>query len=237
MDKLYVVMPAYNEEANIVDVVKEWYQVLEGKDEGSRLVIADGGSKDNTLNILYDLQKDYSKLEVFSKPDTDHGTKLIFLYDYAIKQKADYIFQTDSDGQTNPEEFGQFWDLRCEYDAILGDRSDREDGKSRVLVENVLRFVLWIFFGAKTPDANAPFRLMKSELVAKYLYKMPVDFNLPNAILAACFSKFNEKVKYLYVSFRPRQGGKNYMNVKRIIKIGWDSIGNFMKLRKEYSKN
>lgn len=237
MDKLYVVMPAYNEEANIVDVVKEWYPVLEGKDEGSRLVIADGGSKDNTLNILYDLQKDYSKLEVFSKPDTDHGTKLIFLYDYAIKQKADYIFQTDSDGQTNPEEFGQFWDLRCEYDAILGDRSDREDGKSRVLVENVLRFVLWIFFGAKTPDANAPFRLMKSELVAKYLYKMPVDFNLPNAILAACFSKFNEKVKYLYVSFRPRQGGKNYMNVKRIIKIGWDSIGNFMKLRKEYSKN
>lgn len=237
MDKLFIVMPAYNEEANIVDVVKEWYPVLEGKNEESRLVIADGGSKDNTLNILYDLQKEYPKLEVFSKPDTDHGTKLIFLYDYAIKQKADYIFQTDSDGQTNPEEFGQFWDLRNEYDAIMGDRSDREDGKSRVLVENVLRFVLWMFFGAKTPDANAPFRLMKSELVAKYIYRMPEDFNLPNAILAACFSKFNEKVKYLYVSFRPRQGGKNYMNVKRIIKIGWDSIGNFMKLRKEYSKN
>uniref|UniRef100_UPI0040575EB6 glycosyltransferase family 2 protein n=1 Tax=Acetatifactor sp. TaxID=1872090 RepID=UPI0040575EB6 len=237
MDKLYIVMPAYNEEANIVDVVKEWYPVLEGKDEKSRLVIADGGSKDNTLNILYDLQKEYPKLEVFSKPGTDHGTKLIFLYDYAIKQKADYIFQTDSDGQTNPEEFGQFWDLRNEYDAIMGNRSDREDGKSRVLVENVLRFVLWIFFGAKTPDANAPFRLMKSELVEKYIYRMPEDFNLPNAILAACFSKFNEKVKYLYVSFRPRQGGKNYMNVKRIIKIGWDSIGNFMKLRKEYSKN
>lgn len=235
MDKLYIVMPAYNEEANIVDVVKEWYPILEGKHEESRMVIADGGSKDNTLNILYDLQKDYPKLEVFSQPGTDHGTKLIFLYDYAIKQNADYIFQTDSDGQTNPNEFAQFWDLRNEYDAILGDRSDREDGKSRVLVENVLRFVLWVFFGAKTPDANAPFRLMKTEVVAKYIYKMPKDFNLPNAILAACFSKFKENVKYLYVSFRPRQGGKNYMNVKRIMKIGWDSLGNFMKLRKAYS--
>ena len=55
MDKLYIVMPAYNEEANIIDVVKEWYPILEGKNEESRLVIADGGSKDNTLNILYDL--------------------------------------------------------------------------------------------------------------------------------------------------------------------------------------
>ena len=237
MDKLYIVMPAYNEEANIVDVVKEWYPILEGKSEESRMVIADGGSKDNTLTILYDLQKQYPKLEVFSKPDTDHGTKLIFLYDYAIKQKADYIFQTDSDGQTNPNEFGQFWNLRNEYDAIMGNRSDREDGKSRVFVENVLRFILWIFFGAKTPDANAPFRLMKTELVAKYIYRMPQDFNLPNAVLAACFSKFRENVKYLYVSFRPRQGGKNYMNVKRIIKIGWDSLGNFMKLRKEYAHN
>lgn len=237
MDKLYIVMPAYNEEANIVDVVREWYPILEGKSEESKMVIADGGSKDNTLKILYGLQKEYPKLEVFSKPGTDHGTKLIFLYDYAIKQKADYIFQTDSDGQTNPKEFKQFWELRNKYDAVMGNRSDREDGKSRVFVENVLRFILWIFFGAKTPDANAPFRLMRAELVAKYIYKMPKDFNLPNAVLAACFSKFKENVKYLYVSFRPRQGGKNYMNIKRIIKIGWDSLGNFMKLRKEYSNN
>lgn len=214
MDKLYIVMPAYNEEANIVDVVKEWYPILEGKNEESRMVIADGGSKDNTLKILYDLQKQYPKLEVFSKPGTDHGTKLVFLYDYAIKQKADYIFQTDSDGQTSPAEFGSFWDLRKKYDAVMGDRSDREDGKDRVFVENVLRFVLWIFFGAKTPDANAPFRLMKTELVAKYLYKMPENFNLPNAVLAACFSKFKENVKYLHVTFRPRRGGAELYKYK-----------------------
>lgn len=133
MDKLYVVMPTYNEEENIIEVVKEWYPILSGKDEGSRMVIADGGSKDRTLEILYELQKDYPKLEVFSKPNTDHGTKLIFLYDYAIKQKADFIFQTDSDGQTRPEEFDQFWNLRNQYDAILGNRYDRQDGKSRVL--------------------------------------------------------------------------------------------------------
>ena len=42
MDILYVVMPAYNEEDNIEEVVSSWYPVLEGKDPLSRLVVADG---------------------------------------------------------------------------------------------------------------------------------------------------------------------------------------------------
>lgn len=109
MDKLYVVMPTYNEEENIIEVVKEWYPILSGKDEGSRMVIADGGSKDRTLEILYELQKDYPKLEVFSKPNTDHGTKLIFLYDYAIKQRQTLFFKLipmDKQDQKSLTSFG-----------------------------------------------------------------------------------------------------------------------------------
>jgi len=236
MDKLYIVMPAYNEEDNIKNVVKQWYPILEGKGEGSKLIIADGGSKDNTLQLLYDLQKTHPKLMIESKPGTDHGTKVWYLYDYAIRDGADYIFQTDSDGQTNPDEFHKFWNLRTKYDAILGNRSDRKDGSSRVFVENVLRIFLFVFFRAKVPDANAPFRLMKAELVKKYLYLLPSDFNLPNAMLCAYFSHFRENVTYLHITFKPRQGGKNFMNPKRILKIGWQSIGNFAKLRKELYK-
>ena len=33
-------------------------------------------------------------------------------YRYAVEKGADYIFQTDSDGQTLPEEFWQFWEKR-----------------------------------------------------------------------------------------------------------------------------
>ena len=61
---------------------------------------------------------------------------------------------------------------------------------------------------------------------------MPNDFNLPNAILAACFKKYNDRVKYIEITFQPRQGGKNFMNPKRILKIGWQSIKNFYQLRK-----
>lgn len=234
MDKLYIVMPAYNEAENIEEVVEEWYRVLErfGDDE-SKMVIADGGSTDNTLELLQGMQEKYPKLEVFSKPGTDHGTKCIFLYRYAIKQKADWIFQTDSDGQTLPEEFEAFWKLRKKHDIVMGNRATREDGRSRVFVEDVLRLFLHIYFGIRTPDANAPFRLMKTSVVAKYIGKLPKDFNLPNAMLVAYFHYFHEDIIYRRITFRPRQGGKNYINVKRIIRIGWESMGNFQRLRKD----
>lgn len=237
---LYIVMPTYNEEANIRNVVKEWYPILDSGDDHSRMVISDGGSKDQTLKILYELQKEYPKLIVIPKPGTDHGTKVIFLYKYAIESGADWIFQTDSDGQTLPEEFAEFWKLRKKYDIIMGNRVKRGDGAGRKVVENVLRLYLKIFFGVIVPDANAPFRLMKSRIVNKYIGLMPEDFNLPNAILAACFSRYKEKVIYRVVTFQPRQGGKNYMNVRRIFRIGLDSIRNFRMIKrnlKEYERN
>ena len=189
-ESLYIVMPAYNEEANIRNVVEEWYPILDNGDENSKMVISDGGSTDNTLKILYELQKTYPKLIVIPKPGTDHGTKIILLYKYAIENHADWIFQTDSDGQTVPAEFAEFWNLRKSYDIVMGNRVKRGDGTGRKMVETVLRVYLKIFFGVMVPDANAPFRLMKTNVVNKYIDLMPDNFNLPNAILAACFSRY-----------------------------------------------
>lgn len=86
MDILYIVMPAYNEEENIRKVVTAWYPVLQGKDENSRLVIADSGSLDKTHMILTDMKKEYPKLEIIENTDRQHGPKVIALYDYAIRQ-------------------------------------------------------------------------------------------------------------------------------------------------------
>ena len=47
MDRLFIVIPAYNEEANIRQVIEDWYPVVEkhNGDGKSRLVIIDDGSR------------------------------------------------------------------------------------------------------------------------------------------------------------------------------------------------
>ena len=232
MDKLYVVMPAYNEEENIEAVVKQWYPILEGKSEESRLVIADSGSTDNTHVMLEELMIEYPKLEVLSDTGKFHGPKVIVLYDYAIKNGADWVFQTDSDGQTNPDEFSIFWKMRKRYDGIFGHRNVRGDGKSRAFVEKVVCFLLKLYFHVNVPDANAPFRLMKVDVVKKYLYKMDSDYNLPNIMMTTYFAHYKEKMAFKTITFKPRQGGVNSINIPKIIKIGWKALGDFRNLKK-----
>lgn len=235
MEKLYIVIPAYNEEASIESVIRQWYPVVEkhnGNGE-SRLVIINDGSKDKTYEITKALQGRYPLLVPLTKENGGHGATVLFGYRYAIEHKADYIFQTDSDGQTNPAEFEAFWNQKDSYDAILGDRqAGRQDGAFRVFVENTVRFLLRIIFGVSVPDANAPFRLMKRELVEKYIDMLPKDFNLPNIMFTTYFVYYKEKVNFVKVSFKPRQAGTNSINVKRIVGIGWKALGDFWKLRK-----
>ena len=236
MDILYVVMPAYNEEANIESVARAWYPILENADEASRLVIADSGSSDRTHEILENLKSELPKLEILSDTGKQHGPKVIALYKYAIEKNADFVFQTDSDGQTNPDEFINFWDLRNQYAGIFGNRTVRGDGKSRAFVERVVCLLLKLYFGVKVPDANAPFRLMRTDVVKKYLYKLPEDYNLPNIMMTTYFAYFHEKMKFQEISFKPRQGGVNSIDLGKIIKIGWKALGDFRDLKRDMKK-
>ena len=234
METLYIVMPAYNEEENIEAVVEQWYPILNGKSDDSRLVIADSGSKDKTHEILMRIKESkYPKVDILSDTNQYHGPKVIALYDYAIKNGADYIFQTDSDGQTNPDEFLAFWDSRKKYDGIFGNRTVRGDGKDRAFVEHIVCWLLKIYFGVNVPDANAPFRLMKSKTVKKYLYRMPSEYNLPNIMITTFFARYKESIDFKEISFKPRQAGVNSMNIPRIVKIGWNALGDFKKFRKD----
>lgn len=220
-------MPAYNEEANIENTIAEWYTVVEQSGKDCRLVVANDGSHDHTYEIMLRLKDKYPQFIPLNKPNEGHGPTIIYLYRYAIDNDADYIFQTDSDRQTLPDEFPLFLSSIKNFDCIMGNRKIRGDGTIRKIVENVLRAYLLLFFHVWIPDANAPFRLMKTSVVAKYLPFLPADFNLPNAVLSACFSKFNEKVSYREITFKPRQGGKNSINPKQIFKIGWKAISDF----------
>ena len=235
MKTLYIIIPAYNERDNIEQCVNDWYPIVEKYhgDQNSRLVIINDGSKDDTFEILQELAKDRPLLCPITKPNGGHGSTVLYGYQYAIDNHADYIFQTDSDGQTNPDEFHVFWENRTEYDAIIGNRVVRGDGKDRKFVENTVCFLLKMIFGVKVEDANALFRLMKTSLVAKYINKLPKDFNIPNIMFTTYFVYHNEKVKFIPITFKPRQGGVNSINPKKIIKIGWKAVGDFRKLKKE----
>lgn len=235
MDNLYIVMPAYNEAANIEEVIKQWHPVCEkitAEGNKARLIIANDGSKDDTYQIMLQLRENYPFLNPIDKPNSGHGATVLFLYRHAIAEDADFVFQTDSDGQTLPEEFWQMWEHRHEYDFHIGTRGGRQDGASRVFVTKTLRLVVWLMFHVWVKDANTPFRLMNTKRLQAILQYIPNDFFLTNVAISAIAVKKNEKTAWYPITFRPRQGGVNSINMKRIIKIGLKAIGDFREINR-----
>ena len=232
MDKLYIIIPAYNEESNIDEVARQWHEVFKNIFDESRLVIIHDGSKDSTLKVLEGLKEELCQMEVVTKTNSGHGATVLYGYNYALEKGADYIFQTDSDGQTLPEEFYPFWEEREDYAAIIGHRNHRKDGFSRVIVTKTLKFVLWCIFGLKITDANTPFRLINRETLKRYITKIPKDFNLSNVMLTVCLVKYKENIKFVPITFRPRQGGVNSINFKKIIGIGKQAVKDFRYIKK-----
>ena len=232
MDKLYIIIPAYNEEANIELVAREWHEVVAGIGQDSRLVIINDGSKDQTYEKLCALQAELPQLLPVTKENGGHGATVLYGYFYALEHGADYIFQTDSDGQTLASEFQGFWEQRNEKKVLIGYRNHREDGISRIFVTKVLKMVLFLIFGIRVTDANSPYRLMPKKLLQKYIVKVPENFNLSNVMLTVLFLRGKENVQFIPITFRPRQGGMNSINLKKITKIGIQAVKDFRTIKK-----
>ena len=231
-DSLYIVIPAYNEEMNIDTVVRQWYQIVEKTGPDSRLVIVNDGSRDRTGERLETLARELPQLIPLTKKNGGHGAAVLYGYHYALRCDADYIFQTDSDGQTLPSEFPAFWKRRRQYSVQIGYRQHRQDGFSRIFVTKTLRLVLKLIFRLDIPDANTPFRLMNRRVLARYIDQVPRDFNLSNVMLTVLFMYYHEQVRFYPLTFRPRQGGVNSINMRKIVRIGRQAVLDFYHIRR-----
>ena len=236
MDKfktnLVGVMPAYNEEENIQKTAVQWYKVLKKCDINAKLIVINDGSKDNTEKMLEEIHNQYPNIIPITKENGGHGKAVLFGYEKALEYNPKWIFQTDSDGQTIPKEFMEFWYEKHKYDVLMGARVARKDGFSRFVVTKTLKMILLLIFGKLITDANVPFRLMKSSVLRETLPLIPRDNNLPNILLSVAFLKKKYNVKFKAITFRERQGGVNSINIPKIVKIGFKAIKDFYKFKK-----
>lgn len=235
-DTLYIVIPAYNEEANLHELVNGWYPMLACAGPKSRLLIINDGSQDKSSALLAELQAARPQLLYRDESNKGHGPSLVQAYQLALEAGADYIFQTDSDNQTSPEDFPDLWLRRRAFPVCAGFRKVREDGKSRVFVSHVLSLFLGLFFRVWVKDANVPFRLYQSVVLEKLVPTLDALNKLPNAILMAETRKLRLAHFYRDIRFAARKKGSNSINPKKIVKIGFNAIAELFSTARRFFK-
>lgn len=207
---LAVVMPVYNEEASVGFVVGEWMTALEALGEPFALLALDDGSRDGTLRVLHDLQHRFpERLVVSTHANRGHGQTCLEGYREAARLCARHVLQIDSDGQCDPRFLPAIWALRSQCTVVYGVRTRRDDGAARTAMSRVLRGLLRARFKVECPDANVPYRLMRTAEVVGAVNAIPATVDLANVALAALLASDPACTHgFVPITFRRRHAGQ-----------------------------
>ncbi len=178
-----VVMPVYNEQDCIAEVLKSWIEELSRVSMNFEILVINDGSVDRTADELSRFTDD-GRVRILDKANSGHGPTIHLGYTMAV-DLADWVFQTDSDAEIAPDHFIDLWERRSSYDALLGYRIDRRQDMARKCISRVAALTVGLLFGRSVLDPNVPYRLMRSSVLRRLLENIPGDTFAPNVLISA----------------------------------------------------
>jgi len=130
--ELAVVMPVYNEEGAIRNVIRKWSDELQRLEIDFEIHAYNDGSKDKSLQVLRELASQNPGLIIYDKANSGHGPTI--LQGYRENSRAEWIFQIDSDDEIGCEGFEELWKNRKRYSFLIGHRIRERQPLSRKVV-------------------------------------------------------------------------------------------------------
>jgi glycosyltransferase involved in cell wall biosynthesis len=152
--KIFIVIPAFNEESVIQDVIRE----VQGAGY-KNIIVVDDGSSDDTQAKASEL---LGKMALKHKINRGKGGATKTGIEAAKLLDADIIVTIDGDGQHNPGDIQKLIApiIENEYDVVLGTRLLNPKGMPwyKIIANHVGNFFTWLLFGLWVTDSQSGFR-------------------------------------------------------------------------------
>jgi glycosyltransferase involved in cell wall biosynthesis len=180
--RLSIVLPAFNEEANIEAAVRHALEAGGRLAPPCEVIAVDDGSRDGTGGVLARLDPELGgRLVVVTHP-ANRGYGAALRAGFAAA-RGELVFYTDSDNQFDLGELEGFLPLMERCDAVLGWRIDRQDPALRRLVSGVFNRLSALLLGVPARDLNCSFKLFRGERLAELPLRSD-DFFIDTEIVA-----------------------------------------------------
>lgn len=230
MEKILLIIPAYNEEENILNTCKK----IEEFEQKLDYIVINDGSTDNTEKILRENNINHIQLV----RNLGIGGAVQTGYKYAYENNYDIAIQFDGDGQHDVNYVPQICDPlnNGQADICIGTRYlDKNSSKfqstfMRRLGANIISMFIKIFTGKKITDPTSGFRAVNKKVIEEFAENYPTEYPEPESTVSLLVNGYN--VKEVPVSMNERIGGvssirflktADYM-VKVVLAIIIDSI-------------
>lgn len=152
-ESLSVIIPAYNEEGNLPNLIKVTLKEVKKISKNFEIIIINDGSKDKTAQVANVLAKTYKEVRVM------HHKKnkgLALAWRTGIKAaKKDLILYIEGDGQQPFKDQYSLLRKIKNHDLVLGYRSERFDYTAfRKCLSYGYLFLIWLLFGLRYQDVG-----------------------------------------------------------------------------------
>ena len=210
---LSVVIPLYNEQESLPELVAWLNNVLEDFNKTYEIIFIDDGSEDNSWETLKNLVEKYKNIKAI-RFNRNYGKAAGLNTGFGLAQGR-VVITMDADLQDSPDEIPALYAMIIEqgYHVVSGWKKKRYDPLSKTIPTKLFNFVTRKFSGIKLHDFNCglkayDYRVAKSiEIYGEMHRYIPVIAKWHG------FKKIGEKV----VEHRPRKYGVTKYGLERFL--------------------
>ena len=220
MEKVLIIIPAYNEESNILKT----YRDLKNSKVKLDVVVINDASTDQTEQILQKNKINHVTLV----HNLGIGGAVQTGYKYALEHQYDIAIQFDGDGQHDARYIESLIQpiLNKEASLVIGSRfvADIDTFKStkfrRMGIKVISTLIKWLT-GQKITDPTSGFRAADASVIKMFARDYPIEYPEPSSILTLIKAK--KKIVEVPVEMRERTGGvssiRTWKNVYYMINV------------------
>lgn len=209
-----VVLPAYNEEENIEQMVKLCLTYLRRIKDAYEIIIVNDGSRDGTKEAAQKITKRNKKVRLISySQNKGYAQALKKGFDAA---KFDFVFFTDSDRQFRLDALDVMFPIAKTQvvDLVIGYRLKRKDPFLRKCLSWGYNTLASFLFDLNVKDIDCAFKLFRKDIFKKIKVESRYWFFNTEILAKARF--FNYNIIEVGVPHFPRTAGKSTIRFRHI---------------------
>lgn len=236
MYSLRIILPCFNEEDVIKEVIEGYLEVAENM-EKCRILVTEDGSTDQTRNIIKNMQEKYDFDFIYSEKRKGY---LQALKDSLLEasKDAELIFYSDTDNTFNTNDMSKLLHYIDGNDIVSGYRKRRKDPIIRKLVTKIYKWIINRFFRVRFKDSNSGFKLVKKSVVDQIVPKVVfLKYGFSTELLIrAHYNGYD--IKEIDVFHKKRKTGvATQINIKTLVKVSFGMIKDLRLLKKDLRIN
>lgn len=220
--KVSVVVPVYNEEANLPALLPRLLPVLRGLGRPFEVVFADDGSRDRSLELLKKAAAENPGVVKVVELVRNAGQHMAILAGFTVTD-GEYVLTLDADLQNPPEEIPKLVDAMDEGHDVVGTiRQGRRDTIFRRVASRLVNRTTALITGMRLNDYGCMLRGYHRDVV-----DVMAASDEASTFIPALAQQYARRPVEIPVSHAERTAGESKYSLYKLVRLNFDLMTGF----------